>query len=149
MLSSRNSNLIYGHAMLFELLCSADHPQVSRFIADPRRLRVEFDARSATPPALRQHIETAQAAAIRFVHDHVERFGPEVLDERVDPLIVMSSLKRSAEMILPNVEAIFEGFENADPFSAARTRNSPDEAHNQLVAGPRQQSVDAPPEPAA
>ncbi|MDG0975184.1 rhamnan synthesis F family protein [Ilumatobacter sp.] len=112
-----NSNLIYGHAMLFELLCSAEHPQVSRFIADPRGLRVEFDARSAAPPALRQHIETAQAAAIRFVHDHVERFGPEALDERVDPLIVMSSLKRSAEMILPNVEAIFEGFEHADPFS--------------------------------
>lgn len=115
-----NSNPVYEHALKLELLCSAEHPQVSRFVADSHGLRVMVDPSTAAPLDLRRHVETAQAAAIRFVHDHIEMFGPELLDERTDSPLVIASLEQSMKPLMDEVAEIFSAFVSNDLFSGRR-----------------------------
>lgn len=109
-------NLIYDKALTFELLCSAEHPQVVRFEHDRRGLRVVFDPRTASTPALRAQVEIAQRAALRFVHDHVEMFGPDVLALPLDPETVIDSLERCVGTLSPEVNDVFDGYVIDDIF---------------------------------
>lgn len=102
-------NLIYDKALTFELVCSAEHPQVERFEHDQRGLRVVFNPRTASAPSDRRRVEIAQDAAIRFVRDHIERFGVEVLDLPIDPATVISSIERCMGTLVPEVNDIFAG----------------------------------------
>jgi FMN phosphatase YigB (HAD superfamily) len=82
-----SSNLISTHTPAFRLLCSATHPHTL-----PRR------------------VETAQAGAIRFVHDHIERFGPELLGARVEPTVVLDALEQTVRDTMPEIEAVLSEF---------------------------------------
>jgi FMN phosphatase YigB (HAD superfamily) len=109
-------NLIYDKALTFELLCTAEHPQVERFEHDRAGLRIVFDPRTASSPETRRVIDTAQRAALRFAHDHIQRFGPEFLDASIDPSTVIDTIERNVGTLLPEVNDIFDSFVIDDRF---------------------------------
>lgn len=111
------SNLIYDNTWAFELLCAAPHQQLERFEFDRHGLRAVFDPRTATPTRLRGHAARAQAAAFDFVQDHLERFGPELLDERVDPATMIAVLAHSMDVIAPDLEDVLADLVIDDLFS--------------------------------
>lgn len=118
-----NIRLIDAHRSTFQSLFSAAHPPVSRLITDSRGLRAIFDSGATTTPKVRLRVEIAQAAAFRFVHQHIERFGPELLDERVDPCTVIGALERSLQATKPEVEELLKGFAVDDPFNRRPARH--------------------------
>ncbi len=132
-------NLIYDKALTFELLCSAEHPQVERFEYDRAGLRVAFDPRTASSPEARQVIDVSQRAALRFVHDHIERFGPEVLDAPIDPITLIDSIERCVGTLLPEVNDIFDSFVIDDRFCGRGDQSVTGRPVRPLVAARPQQ----------
>ena len=76
---------ILDHSMLLEALFAADHGQVERFDVDERGVRVRLKAANRRSPAEWAEVRCAQEAAIAFCTELVDRFGPAILTEPIDP----------------------------------------------------------------
>jgi FMN phosphatase YigB (HAD superfamily) len=106
-------NLIYQNNLVFEAICSADHGQVAFF--DPAGRPVYEPGTEVDPDRMAQ-IRRAQDAALRFAHDHVERFGSAAAMLPVDGRSVHDAFQRAMGTLYTSPRLTFQHLVSDDVF---------------------------------
>lgn len=82
-----NRNVVLDNGLLLEALWQADHGQVIRIGFDDTGLFALLKSRDPISDTERQQLRDAQAGALAFCRDVVDRFGPDLLSVPVDPQV--------------------------------------------------------------
>lgn len=82
-------SVIMQQALLLELLWAPDHGQVDRIESTPEGPVARFRAPDGYTEAERAEVHEIQAAAIDFCLEVIERFGPGMLDQPIEPSLAV------------------------------------------------------------
>ncbi|MFM8857265.1 MAG: hypothetical protein ACKOI2_08705 [Actinomycetota bacterium] len=89
------------HGLLLEVIWAAEHGQVNRIESTPQGLVARLRDQDDFSELDRRELCDIRTSALNFCREVIERFGPDLLDEPVDP---SASLMSFAHLVSGQVE---------------------------------------------